>query len=331
MSIIEVRDLVKVYNRGGVRAVDGITLDVTEGEIFGFLGPNGAGKTTTIRILTTLLKPTSGTASVNGIDVVEDPAGVRTSIGVALQEAGLDGLSTGREFLELQSSLYAVADPKQRAQELLETVGLADAGDRRIRTYSGGMQRRLDVAAALVHRPRVLFLDEPTTGLDPASRNRVWEEMRRLNDAGTTILLTTQYLEEADALAGRLAIIDAGKIVRSGTPGELKASVSEDLVTLTVPRGKKGKARDLLKGARTITRFDEVDGHFEVRVSDGASAMPKIVRAFADAGIDIPEIALRRPSLDDVFLEATGHRIEGAEQVATDEEPALVGAERSAR
>ncbi|HEX9766434.1 MAG TPA: ATP-binding cassette domain-containing protein, partial [Nitriliruptorales bacterium] len=166
MSIIEVRDLVKVYKRGDVRAVDGISLDVEEGEIFGFLGPNGAGKTTTIRILTTLLQPTSGTASVDGIDVTEDPAAVRNAIGVALQEAGLDGLSTGREFLELQAALYAVADPRARAAELLATVGLEDAADRRIRTYSGGMQRRIDLAAALVHRPRVLFLDEPTTGLD---------------------------------------------------------------------------------------------------------------------------------------------------------------------
>jgi len=334
MSIIEVRDLVKVYKRGDVRAVDGISLDVEEGEIFGFLGPNGAGKTTTIRILTTLLQPTSGTASVDGIDVTEDPAAVRNAIGVALQEAGLDGLSTGREFLELQAALYAVADPRARAAELLATVGLEDAADRRIRTYSGGMQRRIDLAAALVHRPRVLFLDEPTTGLDPASRSRVWEEVRRLNEMGTTILLTTQYLEEADVLADRLAIIDAGAIVRRGTPAELKASVSEDLVTVVVPKGHKGKARDLLKGARTITRFEEVDGHFQIHVPDGASAMPSIVRAFADAGIKIPEISLRRPTLDDVFLRATGHRLEGDDGAAPDQptdDLAMAGSERSAR
>ncbi|HEX9766477.1 MAG TPA: ATP-binding cassette domain-containing protein, partial [Nitriliruptorales bacterium] len=198
MSTIHVRDLVKVFDRGSIRAVDGISLDVGEGDVFGFLGPNGAGKTTTVRILTTLLTPTSGQASVAGHDVVQHPAAVRNAIGVALQEAGLDDLSTAREFLILQGDLYALRSPRGRASELLEIVGLQDAADRRIGTFSGGMKRRLDLAAGLMHQPAILFLDEPTTGLDPASRKNVWEEVRRLNEAGTTIFLTTQYLEEAD-------------------------------------------------------------------------------------------------------------------------------------
>jgi ABC-2 type transport system ATP-binding protein len=200
---------------------------VAEGEVFGFLGPNGAGKSTTVRMLTTLTTITSGTARVAGVDVSADPDGARRQIGVALQEAGLDPRQTGRELLVLQSRLFGAssAAAADRAQELLELVDLLDAADRRIRGYSGGMKRRLDLASALVHRPRVLFLDEPTTGLDPASRLTVWDEMRRINAQGTTIFLTTQYLEEADQLCNRLAIIDGGRIVREGTPGELKAEL----------------------------------------------------------------------------------------------------------
>ena len=316
MTIIEVRDLVKVYKRGDVRAVDGVSLDVEDGEIFGFLGPNGAGKTTTVRILTTLLSPTSGSAMVAGHDVVADPAAVRNSIGVALQEVGLDGLQTGREFLELQAALFAVADPGARAVELLEIVGLQDAADRRVRTYSGGMKRRLDLAAGLVHRPRVLFLDEPTTGLDPASRENVWSEVRRLNRNGTTIFLTTQYLEEADALCDRLAIIDAGRIVAEGTPEHLKASVSEDLVQLAMPPRAKTKVRTVLRSSDLVTRFEEIDGHVDVYVTNGQAAVPALVRALSDQGVAIPEISLRRPTLDDVFLRATGHRLEGADDLA---------------
>ncbi|MDH4146925.1 MAG: ATP-binding cassette domain-containing protein, partial [Acidimicrobiia bacterium] len=214
---------------GTVEAVRGVDLDVAQGEIFAFLGPNGAGKSTTVRMLTTLMTITAGTARVAGVDVAADPYGARRKIGVALQEAGLDPRQSGRELLELQGRLFGLsrAGAVARAAELLALVELDDAGDRRIKGYSGGMKRRLDLASALVHRPEVLFLDEPTTGLDPASRLTVWDEVRRINDAGTTVFLTTQYLEEADQLCNRLAIIDHGQIVQQGTPAELKAGLRQ--------------------------------------------------------------------------------------------------------
>ena len=230
-AAIEAVGLVKTYpGRGGdVEAVRGVDLHVETGEVFGFLGPNGAGKSTTVKMLTTLLSITSGTARVAGVDVAADPDGVRRKIGVALQEAGLDPRQTGRELVELQAQLFGLSAPraKARAQELLELVDLVDAADRRIKGYSGGMKRRLDLASALVHEPEVLFLDEPTTGLDPASRLTVWEEVRRINGRGTTVFLTTQYLEEADQLCDRLAIIDGGRIVLEGTPNELKAALKQ--------------------------------------------------------------------------------------------------------
>jgi ABC-2 type transport system ATP-binding protein len=228
-TAVQAEGLIKTYTgRGGtVEAVRGVDLDVAAGEVFGFLGPNGAGKSTTVRMLTTLLSITAGTAHVAGVDVARDPDGARRRIGVALQEAGLDPRQTGRELLVLQGRLFGLARPEAvaRAVELLALMELEDAADRRIKGYSGGMKRRLDLASALVHRPDVLFLDEPTTGLDPASRLTVWEEVRRINGQGTTIFLTTQYLEEADQLCDRLAIIDGGLIVREGTPAELKAQL----------------------------------------------------------------------------------------------------------
>jgi len=232
MSVaVEAERLVKRFTgrSGTVEAVRGVDLRVEAGEIFGFLGPNGAGKSTTVRMLTTLMTITSGSARVAGIDVTADPDGARRGIGVALQEAGLDQRQTGRELLILQARLFgsSSAQAAERAQELLELVDLVDAADRRIKGYSGGMKRRLDLASALVHQPDVLFLDEPTTGLDPASRLTVWEEMRRINAQGTTVFLTTQYLEEADQLCHRIAIIDDGLIVREGTPGELKAELRQ--------------------------------------------------------------------------------------------------------
>jgi ABC-2 type transport system ATP-binding protein len=236
---VEAEGLVKQYRgrAGTVDAVRGVDLSVGTGEVFGFLGPNGAGKSTTIRMLTTLMSITSGTARVAGIDVMAEPDAVRRRIGVALQEAGLDARQTGRELLVLQARLFGMpaARAKARAAELLELVGLVDAGDRRIKGYSGGMKRRLDLASALVHEPDVLFLDEPTTGLDPASRLTVWEEVRRINAHGTTVFLTTQYLEEADQLCDRLAIIDGGLIVREGTPARLKAELRERRGLATEP------------------------------------------------------------------------------------------------
>src|SRR5207247_9676933 len=220
--------------KGGIEAVRDIDLAIASGEVFGFLGPNGAGKTTTVRMLCTLLPPTAGSAHVAGVDVVADPAEVRRRIGVALQEIGLDPVQTGRELIELQCGLYGItgADARARANELLELLGLTDAADRRTKTYSGGMKRRLDLASALVHSPDVLFLDEPTTGLDPASRLTVWDEVRRINAGGTTIFLTTQYMEEADQLCRRLAIIDNGRIVAEGAPDPLKADMGPDVVSV---------------------------------------------------------------------------------------------------
>ncbi len=230
---VEAENLVKRFSgrSGTVDAVRGVSMRVEEGEVFGFLGPNGAGKSTTVRMLTTLMTITSGSARVAGVDVTADPDAARRGIGVALQEAGLDPRQTGRELLVMQSRLFgsSPADATDRAQELLELVDLLDAADRRIKGYSGGMKRRLDLASALVHRPKVLFLDEPTTGLDPASRITVWEELRRINTLGTTVFITTQYLEEADQLCSRLAIIDGGLIVREGTPAELKAELRQRL------------------------------------------------------------------------------------------------------
>ncbi|MGB3737628.1 MAG: ATP-binding cassette domain-containing protein [Ilumatobacter sp.] len=231
MSAISAAGLRKTYESGDgeVEAVRGVDLDVADGEVFGFLGPNGAGKSTTVRMLTTLMTMTGGTAEVGGVDVAADPHGARRKIGVALQEAGLDPRQTGREILTLQARLFGMAanDAAERAQELLELVDLLDAADRRVKGYSGGMKRRLDLASALVHGPDVLFLDEPTTGLDPASRLTVWDEVRRINQLGTTVFLTTQYLEEADQLCNRLAIIDGGQIVSEGTPASLKQELRD--------------------------------------------------------------------------------------------------------
>ena len=255
---VEAEQLVKRFTgrNGTVDAVRGVDLHVAEGEVFGFLGPNGAGKSTTVRMLTTLSTITSGTARVAGVDISADPDAVRRGIGVALQEAGLDQRQTGRELLVLQARLFGIAAPAavERAQALLELVDLVESADRRIRGYSGGMKRRLDLASALVHQPQVLFLDEPTTGLDPASRLTVWDEVRRINEQGTTVFLTTQYLEEADQLCDRLAIIDGGLIVREGTPAELKSelrarrSLDQDPSLDEVFLDATGRTREVVAG-----------------------------------------------------------------------------------
>jgi ABC-2 type transport system ATP-binding protein len=316
-AAVEARSLRRTF-KGGIEAVRGIDLSVSEGEVFGFLGPNGAGKTTTVRMLCTLLPPTAGSAGVAGVDVLTDPAEVRRRIGVALQEIGLDPVQTGRELLELQCGLYGITGSAARARtaELLELVGLSEAADRRAKTYSGGMKRRLDLASALVHSPEVLFLDEPTTGLDPASRLTVWDEVRRINAAGTTVFLTTQYLEEADQLCDRLAIIDAGLIVAEGTPERLKAEMGHDVVSVSLNGADAEATRTALGELPGLERVVAEPDALALYVEDGASSIAEIVRRLDRERIQVGAIAVARPSLDDVFLRATGRRLEGAEEEA---------------
>ena len=300
--------------KGGVRAVDGVSLVVASGGIFGFLGPNGAGKSTTVRMLTTLLRPTSGTAIVAGHDVVKEPDAVRRRIGVALQDAAIDPYMTGRELLRLQGVLHGLprAECRRRADDLLGRVDLEDAADRRVGTYSGGMRRRLDLALSLVHEPVVLFLDEPTTGLDPVSRVTLWEEVRRLNrEHGTTVFLTTQYLEEADQLAERVAIIDGGRIVADGSPRELKERIGFPLLTVVAADGSTPADVE-----RVLSAFGEIvpgarEGGAGVRLPGGSRAMADAVRALDEAGVSFAEIDMAEPTLDDVFLASTGRHLEG--------------------
>jgi ABC-2 type transport system ATP-binding protein len=303
-----------------VLAVQGVDLEVDEGEIYGFLGPNGAGKTTTVRMLTTLLLSTGGRASVAGHDVVREARQVRASIGVALQEAALDPLMTGRELIRLQATLQGLpsAEGKRRADGLLERVGLTDAADRRVGGYSGGMQRRLDLAAALVHEPRVLFLDEPTTGLDPVSRKTIWEEVRALNDEGTTVFLTTQYLEEADQLADNVGIIDNGRIVAEGTPESLKAEMGNPHIQLTLEQGSIADAEAAC--AKVGKLLPPIDGKtILVEVENGAADIPRVVRALDDAGVGVGSLELVQPTLDDVFVAKTGYHLAQEEEKAAEE------------
>jgi ABC-2 type transport system ATP-binding protein len=314
---IEVSDLVKTYP-GDVHALAGVTFGVGEGEILALLGPNGAGKTTTIKILTTLSKPTSGTAHVAGIDVVGAPGRVRGVIGVVGQRSGVDPTATGRENLILQGRFYGLGGRTLdvRVAALLEMVGLTDAAGRPAGTYSGGMVRRLDIALGLVHRPRVLFLDEPTTGLDPEVRAAMWDEIRRLAaDEGLTILLTTHYLEEADRLAGRVAILDRGRVVTEGTPDALKADLRGDAIALEL---RNGSSEAALRGALAVVggldelRFDDRIVH--LRVAEGATALPGVLAALDSAGIPVAAATVARPSLDDVYLRHTGRSFAAAER-----------------
>ncbi|MEA2156958.1 MAG: type transport system ATP-binding protein [Solirubrobacteraceae bacterium] len=315
---IEVTGLVREF-KGGVRAVDGIDLHVAAGEIYGFLGPNGAGKSTTVKVLTTLLPPTAGTATVAGFDVAKQGAKVRAAIGVALQDVALDPMLTGREHMRLQGGLQGIprAERGPRGDELLERVGLTDAANRKSATYSGGMKRRLDLALALLHHPRILFLDEPTTGLDVQSRTALWDEVARLaREEGTTVFLTTQYLEEADVLADRVGIIDRGKIVAEGTPAALKAQVSKPTVEI-VPRDSD----DCGAAAVALSSFGEPvgarqAGSIAVRLHSGADQLADIVRALDQADIAVANLALHEPTLDDVFLAKTGRSLEGAAEAA---------------
>jgi ABC-2 type transport system ATP-binding protein len=319
---IEAEGLVRTF-KGDIRAVDGIDLRVEPGEIYGFLGPNGAGKSTTVHMLTTLLPPTSGTARVAGFDIVKEGPKVRTAIGAALQEAALDNLLTGREHLKLQCALHGIprAERRVRSQELLERVGLTLAADRKVGGYSGGMKRRLDLALALAHRPTILFLDEPTTGLDVQSRSALWSEVARLaREDGVTVFLTTQYLEEADALADRVGIIDHGHIVAEGTPAQLKAQIGRPTVEAIPADGATPEAI-----ARILEQFGEPTGGsakgVSVRLEHGVGDLAGIVRALDAEGIKLENLALHAPSLDDVFLAKTGRSLEGsAEEEETEVE-----------
>jgi ABC-2 type transport system ATP-binding protein len=309
--MIKIENLVKTF--GAKRAVDGVSFSVERGEVLGFLGPNGAGKSTTVRMLCTLLAPTGGRAVVAGFDVASDPGSVRLRIGAALQDVSLDPKQTGAELLRLQGSLYGLSKRavKQRVEHLAELIDLGDALDRRIETYSGGMQRRLDLAAALVHNPDVLFLDEPTTGLDPVSRLRVWAEVRRLNEElGMTIFLTTQYLEEADALADRVGIIDRGRIVAEGTPEDLKRTVGTDVIVARVD----GEASVVAASVATVDGVRGVEAHgneLVVATDNGSATISPVALALASCGVHVRDLTLRTPTLDDVFLDLTGSHIEG--------------------
>ena len=297
---------------GTTVAVDGIDLRVERGEIYGFLGPNGAGKSTLIKMLCTLLRPSSGRALVAGFDVVNEPQQVRVRIGAALQEAALDDGQSGRELLALQGRLYGLrpAEVRRRVDEVLDLVAIGDAIDRRIGTYSGGMKRRLDLAAALVHNPEVVFLDEPTTGLDPDSRVRVWEEVRRLNtQLGITIFLTTQYLEEADALADRVGIIDGGRVVAEGPPQILKRTFGADLIVVDVD-GDDTRAARVLRALDPVGDVALEDGKVVVSTEDGPAALGPVATALARTAVCVRSITLRTPTLDDVFRELTGSHIE---------------------
>jgi ABC-2 type transport system ATP-binding protein len=328
---IEVRGLAREF-KGGIRAVDGIDLDVQPGEIYGFLGPNGAGKSTTVHMLTTLLPPTAGSARVAGHDVATEGALVRDAIGAALQEAALDPQLSANEHIRLQGALHGMskAERTRRGAELIERVGLTDAADRKVAGYSGGMKRRLDLALALLHGPRVLFLDEPTTGLDIQSRTALWDEVAHLSrDEGVTVFLTTQYLEEADQLAYRVGIIDRGKIVAEGTPAALKAEVGRPTVAVTpADPGERGRAAALLAPFGELV--PGTPNGAAVRLSDGAEELADVVRVFDSEGIRVANVELHAPSLNDVFLAKTGRSLEGAqaeaaEEAATGEQPVLEG------
>ena len=309
-SAIVTRGLTRDF--GDVKAVNGIDLDVSRGEIYGFLGPNGAGKTTVIRMLITLLAPTSGVMTVAGFDVVRDPEDVRLRIGAALQEAALDNKQTGRELLRIQGRLYGLSRSRvdERIAELSRLIDIGDAMDRLIGTYSGGMKRRLDLAAALIHRPEILFLDEPTTGLDPISRARIWEEVRGINrEHGITIFLTTQYLEEADALSSRVGIIDRGRLAVQGTPDDLKRARGSDLIIARL-EGDAGAASNALKDTPSIAGIEVHGQELTLSVSNGAAVISSVALALDQAGVGVQELTLRTPTLDDVFLQVTGARLQ---------------------
>jgi ABC-2 type transport system ATP-binding protein len=326
MSIIETHQLTKVFP-GDIRAVDGIDFEVKEGEIFAFLGPNGAGKTTTIKMLNTLIPPTSGTAMVTGLDVVKNAIEVRKRIGYVAQDVGVDEHATGKENLTLYGHFYRLDNKtiKQRVKEIFELVGLSGDENRMVSTYSGGMRKRLDLAMGLIHQPQLIFMDEPTTGLDPQTRSHIWEYIRDLvKNKGMTIFLTTHYMEEADQLAGRIAIIDLGKIIAMGTPDELKKSIGGDVVTVSPCVVKDEECKEfirrtesILAGKPFVTGTQATDGELAVYVKEGESAIPSIMQLLSSQGIEVKTISLARPSLDDVFLKYTGKTIRAQEGTRT--------------
>jgi ABC-2 type transport system ATP-binding protein len=316
VAAIVAEELVKTYP-GNVRALDGLTFSVPDGTVFGLLGPNGAGKTTAVKILTTLARADSGRGEVAGLDVVRDGSSVRRAIGVVGQRHGVDVALTGRENLRLQGRVFGMGskDLEARASALLDQLGLAEAADRVTRGYSGGMQRRLDIAVALIHRPQVLFLDEPTTGLDPEVRVAMWQEIERLTQAeGLTILLTTHYLEEADQLAANLAIVDRGKVVAGGTPDELKGELRGDSVLVELEGTHDGRVREALAGLEDVYEVT-VDGRtVRARVAQGARAVPVVLQALESSGIAVASVTVSRPSLDDVYLRYTGRDFAQADE-----------------
>jgi ABC-2 type transport system ATP-binding protein len=320
MNIIETRDLRKSFkSRQGkgkpqeVEAVKGVSMRVEKGEIFGFLGPNGAGKTTTLRMLSTLLAPTSGEAKVVGHDLHREAGSIRQKIGYVSQAGGTDQHSSARENLLLQAQLYGFSRQaaEKRANELIQALQLDGFADRPAKTYSGGQRRRLDLALGMVHQPQLLFLDEPTTGLDPQSRAHLWEEVRKLRENGTTVFLTTHYLDEADALADRLAIMDGGKIVAEGTPNSLKQQIAGDVVTLGVvaQNGEKKQAFSLLKNQAYVREIHDGEEAFQLYVERGEETLPAILRLMDTAGLQVNKVSLARPTLDDVFLRQTGRSL----------------------
>ena len=326
---IEARQLVKTYavrgEKHGIRALDGLDISVPRGMIYGLLGPNGAGKSTTVKILTSLARPDSGEARVEGVDVLARAGQVRHMIGVVAQRSGADPTATGRENLILQGRLYGLrgAAVRARADELLAHFGLTEAAGRLVKTYSGGMQRRLDVALGLMHRPAVLFLDEPTTGLDPESRTAMWQEIARLaGGEGMTVLLTTHYLEEADRLASRLAIVDRGRVVTSGTPDELKGELRGDAVQVELPAlrddAEAARVRRVLEALPAVRDVVIAGRDVSARSDDGAAAVPVVLAELQRAGVNAASVAVARPSLDDVYLRHTGRRYSESESPGRD-------------
>ena len=316
MLAVDVKNIKKTFKtkQDTVEAVKDVSFEVKKGEIFGLLGPNGAGKSTTILMLTTLLQVTGGEAKILDLDVVKDDRLVREKIGVALQDTGIDNLLTGRELFFTTARLWGFSkkDSETRTNELLELVGLTEAADRRVKTYSGGMKRRLDLGLSLVNSPEVLFLDEPTTGLDPGSRRVLWDEIKRLRDSGVTIILTTQYLEEADELADRIAIIDEGLVVAEGTSDELKANIGGDVITLSFNSEKEvSLAKELFPNSL------QEKNELRITVEDGASKIPSYINELTVNNIDVSSVAASKPTLDDVFLNVTGYRLEGTSEEVT--------------